>query len=207
MNITDFLEARIVEDEKATRPATVIISGGWPAPEVPNCVGPEGKGCTARWGIPPHNDAERHWWKSSDVQEAIASHEMTHATTQQRRMLAECAAKRAITAHSYWKPEERPTDAELHLRSRHPAYEYETTEGQRKSWDDADKPPEGEGWERNVDAGRDGWDRFDFHEESYWRRLKPESERKEWKQWIPNDLRAIAAVYKDHPDYDPDWAL
>jgi hypothetical protein len=123
------------------------------------------------------------------------------------RLLAECAAKRAIIANTYWRPQERPTDAELHFRSSHPAYEYTTTEGQRKSWDDADEPPEGEGWERNVDSGHGGWDRFDFHEESYWRRLKPESERKEWEQWIPNDLRAIAAVYKDHPDYQQEWAV
>jgi len=121
-------------------------------------------------------------------------------------VLAECAAKRAILSGSHWEPRPRPTDTELHFRSSHPAYEYRTTEGQRKAWDDADEPPEGEGWERNTAAGRDGWERFDFHEESYWRRLKPEAERKEWKQWIPNELRAIAAVYADHPDYREDWA-
>ncbi|QDK01951.1 hypothetical protein SEA_VIBAKI_71 [Arthrobacter phage Vibaki] len=60
----------------------------------------------------------------------------------------------------------------LHRDRRHPAYEYETTEGPRKSWNDYDRPPEGDGWERNTDAGRDGWDRFDYTEESYWRRLK-----------------------------------
>lgn len=65
------------------------------------------------------------------------------------------------------------TDAELHARRQHPLWEYETTEGQRKSWDDADTPPEGDGWERNTDAGRNGWDRFDYTEESYWRRLRP----------------------------------
>lgn len=62
----------------------------------------------------------------------------------------------------------------LHAERRHPAWEYATTEGQRKAWDDADTPPEGEGWERNVDAGRNGWDRFDYTEESYWRRRRPE---------------------------------
>jgi len=66
----------------------------------------------------------------------------------------------------------QPTVAELHARRAHPAYEYATTEGQRKAWDDADTPPEGEGWERNTDAGRNGWDRFDYTEESYWRRPK-----------------------------------
>ncbi|WP_420032285.1 DUF6247 family protein [Streptomyces sp. cg28] len=68
------------------------------------------------------------------------------------------------------------TDAELHARRAHPDYEYATTEGPRKQWDDIDVPPhdeEGEpepGWERNTDAGRDGWERFDYTEESYWRR-------------------------------------
>lgn len=67
-------------------------------------------------------------------------------------------------------------DAELHRRFAHPAYQYETTEGQRKCWDAVDEPPEGEGWERNVDAGRDGWERFDYTEESYWRRLRDRPE-------------------------------
>jgi hypothetical protein len=61
---------------------------------------------------------------------------------------------------------------ELHKMARHPDYEYATTEGQRKSWNDSDTPPLGEGWERNVDMGRKGWDRFDYTEESYWRRKK-----------------------------------
>jgi hypothetical protein len=125
------------------------------------------------------------------------------------RAVAECAAKRAIIAGEYWEPRQRPTDAELHRRSAHPAYEYETTEGPRKRWDDPDEPPEGDGWERNLDAGRpgEGWDRFEYTEESYWRRLKPEADRKEWVQYIPKSLRAIASVYKDHPGYDKDWLL
>lgn len=64
------------------------------------------------------------------------------------------------------------TDAQLHAQFAHPDFEYKITAGQRKAWDYADDPPDGEGWERNVDAGRpgEGWDRFDYHEESYWRR-------------------------------------
>ena len=49
-------------------------------------------------------------------------------------------------------------------------YEYKTTTGPRKMWDDQDTPPEGEGWVRDMDQGRDGWERFDYHEESYWKR-------------------------------------
>ncbi|MFD4740588.1 hypothetical protein ACFWNQ_24970 [Streptomyces virginiae] len=71
-------------------------------------------------------------------------------------------------------------DSVLHAERRHPNWEYATTEGPRKAWDDVDVPPcdymgrPEPGWERNVDAGRpgEGWDRFDYTEESYWRRLK-----------------------------------
>lgn len=68
-----------------------------------------------------------------------------------------------------------PTVAELHARFAHPFYEYATTQGPRKKWDQIDELPEGDGWERNIDAGRpgEGWERFDYHEESYWRRLRP----------------------------------
>lgn len=70
------------------------------------------------------------------------------------------------------------SDSELHARRAHPDFEYATTEGPRKQWDDVDVPPcneEGDpdpSWERNVDAGRDGWERWDYTEESYWRRRK-----------------------------------
>ncbi|MFJ4365088.1 hypothetical protein ACIP4S_13145 [Streptomyces chartreusis] len=73
------------------------------------------------------------------------------------------------------------TDAELHARFAHPAYEYRTTQGPRKQWDDAGTPPADDKgdpdptWERNTDAGRDGWERFDYTEESYWRRPLPEA--------------------------------
>jgi hypothetical protein len=70
------------------------------------------------------------------------------------------------------------SDAELHARHAHPDFEYRITNGPRKQWDTMDVPPTDEdgiperGWERNVDRGRDGWERFDYHEESYWRRPK-----------------------------------
>lgn len=125
-----------------------------------------------------------------------------------RRVLAECAAKRAIIEAQRWAPKSRPSDSELHCRASHPSYEYATTEGPRKQWDDADEPPEGGGWERNTDIGYgQGWARLDYTEESYWRRLKPEAEQREWKQHIPIALRALAAVYSDHPDYQQEWAL
>ena len=92
------------------------------------------------------------------------------------RLLAEAYGIRTVSP-----PDEESvpeTDEQLHARCAHPAYEYATTEGQRKQWDDVDVPPCGDdgvpdsSWERNTDAGRDGWDRFDYTEESYWRRLR-----------------------------------
>ena len=34
--------------------------------------------------------------------------------------------------------------------------------------------PEGECWERNIYVGDKGWERFDYHEEAYWMKLKEE---------------------------------
>ncbi|TFB96544.1 MULTISPECIES: hypothetical protein [unclassified Cryobacterium] len=54
-------------------------------------------------------------------------------------------------------------------------YETATTTGPRKSWDRSidDPPDDREGWELDPTKGRPGesWDRFDYHEERYWRRL------------------------------------
>lgn len=73
-----------------------------------------------------------------------------------------------------------PGEAEsvFHAQRAHPDWEYATTEGPRKRWDDIDTPPTGDdgepdpSWQRNTDAGRDGWERFNHTEESYWRRPK-----------------------------------
>lgn len=61
-------------------------------------------------------------------------------------------------------------EAWLHGQRLHPDWEYETTTGPRKQWDDADRPPPGDDWRPNVEAGQDGWERFEYHEEAYWRR-------------------------------------
>jgi len=68
---------------------------------------------------------------------------------------------------------ELATADELHARCANPGWEYASTEGPRKQWDDAGVPPEGDGWERNAAKGIDGWERFDYTEESYWRRPAP----------------------------------
>ncbi len=62
-------------------------------------------------------------------------------------------------------------EAFLHSLERHPDYEYATTTGGRKCFDG--HAPEGDGWISNVHQGREGWERFDYHEEAYWMRLKP----------------------------------
>ncbi len=49
-------------------------------------------------------------------------------------------------------------------------WERATTSGPRKAFDE--HPPEGEGWERDLDRGRNGWERFDYHEEAYWKRRR-----------------------------------
>ncbi|MER6534705.1 DUF6221 family protein [Streptomyces sp900105755] len=106
----------------------------------------------------------------------------------------------------------RIVEAQLHASFAHPGYEYRTTDGPRKQWDDIDRPPcdwDGEpepGWERNIDAGRAGmgWDRFDYTEESYWRRLRPGGPR---KPHIPRGLRIMAKPFAGHPDHKgEEWA-
>lgn len=74
--------------------------------------------------------------------------------------------------------QKRVVEARLHAERRHPDFEYATTHGPRKQWNDPERPPAGENsdpdytWQPNPDAGRpgQGWDRFDYHEEAYWRR-------------------------------------
>lgn len=65
----------------------------------------------------------------------------------------------------------------LHNRQNHPDYEYATTDGPRKNFDEDE--PEGDGWVRNVHIGRNGWERFDYHEEAYWMRIKAAFTEKE----------------------------
>lgn len=200
MDITEFLLTRIAEDEAAAQAAIQghADDGVWTAGD---------------------NNGEQEGYPGDCAVEGIGikiydegGHDLDQAKHiarwDPRRVLAECAAKRAIIEAQHWAPKSGPSDSELHCRASHPSYEYATTEGPRKQWDDADEPPEGVGWERNTDIGYgQGWARLDYTEESYWRRLRPEPERKEWKQHIPTSLRALATVYSDHCDYQQEWSL
>lgn len=116
------------------------------------------------------------------------------------RVLAECEAKRRII-ELHTSPPDTRTEAEMHRARAHPAWEYDTTTGPRKAWGNPDVPPDSSGWVPNVDAGRDGWERFDYHEESYWRRPRVEP--------LPRreslTLRLLAQPYAGHPDYRPEW--
>ena len=55
-----------------------------------------------------------------------------------------------------------------HALENMPGWEYKTMHGNRKG----DEPfgLYDDGWEKNKEMGRDGWERFDFHEEYYLRR-------------------------------------
>jgi hypothetical protein len=96
MKITEFLLARITEDEVRATPKTICVSGGPPAPEVPNCIGPDGRGCSDHWRLEPPVDASQRWWNTPGIEAQMRAHEMTHITPSQHRGLAECTAKRAI---------------------------------------------------------------------------------------------------------------
>lgn len=125
-------------------------------------------------------------------------------------VIADCDAKLALIDELDVPDGPVLTDPQLHARFAHPAWEYRVTEGPRKQWDDADRPPcddNGDpepGWERNTDAGRDGWERWDNTEESYWRRLRPDGPR---PVHIPRPLRILAKPFVGHPDHKgEEWA-
>ncbi|MET7975747.1 DUF6221 family protein [Streptomyces mirabilis] len=129
-----------------------------------------------------------------------------------RRVLADLDAKLALVdeIEPPMEADGPASDAELHALESHPAYEYRTTSGPRKQWDDADVPPcddNGDpepGWERNTDAGRDGWERWDYTEESYWRRPRPDGPLPEH---VPRALRIMAQPFAGHPDHKgEEWA-
>lgn len=75
-------------------------------------------------------------------------------------------------------------------------FEYRTTEGPRKHFDE-DIPPEGEGWVKNIHKGRKGWNRFDYTEEAYWMRTKTvqiEDNEKEIK--VSNPYEEISKLHQ-----------
>ncbi len=86
-----------------------------------------------------------------------------------RRELLKAAADRIEELEALLKPSEITLDG----------WEYKTVETGRKSGTThEDVWPEGDGWEIDITSGRvdtpsAGWDRFDCHEELYFRRRFP----------------------------------
>lgn len=144
------------------------------------------------------------WVADGELPAGFARHV---ATWDPARVLRELAMKREWLADAaqtvdYYDKQAALSDDELHDRRNHPAWEYATTEGPRKAWYHADEPPEGEGWERNATASDpDAWERFDYTEESYWRRRRPEGPEPEP---VPVTLRRLAQPYATRKDY-PAW--
>lgn len=101
LTLAEFLLARIAEREREAWCGTVVISGGAPAPEVPNCIGPSRTGdCPEQWRLKA--EPTPGWWKRPDVMQRMREHELSHATAAQRRVRAECQALRRVVAE--WGP-------------------------------------------------------------------------------------------------------
>jgi hypothetical protein len=195
--IADFINAQYRRIEEAARAAT---DGPWSVGSVMHDIG------TADVLSNSGNITSAREEPCCSIEDA--THIAIHAPA---AVLADIESKRAILK-MFTPPEREPeTDEELHARCAHPAYEYETTEGQRKTWDFADEPPWGENdepdhtWERNVDKGIDGWERFDYTEESYWRRRLPAGQERVEEE--PLVLRLLAAPFSGEPGYKEDWAV
>lgn len=94
------------------------------------------------------------------------------------------------------KEELRALTSQLHSGQRHPDYEYTTVKRGRKQGDDT--PPEGHGWEINVDINGDGFDRDDWNDIYFWRRLKTDA----IKDGVsPYDLKPVTLPPVEHSVY------
>jgi hypothetical protein len=142
--------------------------------------------------------AARDLWVPEELAGTVADTE---------RVLADVDAKRRIIddwLESVRDPCDGLSDDELHDRRAHPDYQYATTEGPCKVWD-WDVPPDGDGWERNTTAcDPEAWERFDYTEESYWRRVEPDGPIDRMAK-PPTYIRLLALPYANHPDYCEEW--
>lgn len=204
--IADFLRARYAEARD--RQHRIFRSTWRPGDPCPACGRPTEVMRTYGGGLGPLASFEpcRH-----EITDPAALRQFEEPTPDPD-VISDLDAKLALVDELEPQEEEREpeTDAQLHARFAHPAWEYRVTEGPRKQWDDADVPPTDDfgepepAWERNTDAGRDGWERWDYTEESYWRRLRPDGPRPEH---IPRPLRILAQPFAGHPDYKgEEWA-
>lgn len=202
MDIREFIAARLDEREAKARAAAEADPAPWTADAIDN--GDAGTRDGHGFGIVVADDGIPLWECEGSRTLMMTAPTARHvAAHDPARVLADVAFKRQILADNPPLPDY--TEAELHAYSMHPEWEYATTEGQRKAWDRVDVPPDGEGWERNTDKGRDGWERLDFTEESYWRRRLPPEQVQARSE--PRVLRLLAAIDSDHPDFNPAWKL
>lgn len=199
-----WFRAQLDEDERIARAATWCEdAASWHAEPSPY----DTRGKMQRWYVEDAMDdgVVSHVDPVASDDEGVARH---IAEWDPARVLREIDTKRQLLDELLPEPTEPETDAELHARRAHPAYEYRTTEGARKQFDSSIPPADDNGdpdltWEVNVDAGRDGWDRFDYTEEAYWRRRLPEGQER--KPYVPRWLRLLALPYNDRPGYCEEW--
>jgi len=104
------------------------------------------------------------------VERAVDTNKEENAKQRETIEYLSSEVKNATEFGKKYKEEAERLQAFLHLREMHPDYEYRTTEGPRKAWD-GEPDLSIERWEENVDLN-EGWERFDYTEERYWRRIK-----------------------------------
>lgn len=202
-----FLDARIAEDQDVANRANESDPAPW-------ALEPLGAGEVRDIYDTPVVDAKERAISCSPDDGVRGGHDLRTAVHIARhhpgRTLLECELKRLIVdAH---RPEDlsQYSDDELHSRFGHPEWEYTSVEVARKSGAD-DSPPD-DSWEPNdfIDMGcapdgtpypRRNWERFDYTEETYYRRRRTEPQ----KRGVPDLLVAMAKLYSDHPDYRPEW--
>jgi hypothetical protein len=94
MNHSAALEAKyrrwLHKSEAACKPRTVVISGGAPALEAPNCIGSGAGDCPEQWCIDPKAILKNNW------SILIDQHEMTHLSRAQAKKLIAIRVKRAL---------------------------------------------------------------------------------------------------------------
>lgn len=165
-SIIQFLEARITEDEQVATKAAAAVNTRWHYGERP-----AGEMWGSSDGMVTGSDDEGLWdcegsstlCAAPEVSDHMALHDPS-------RVLAECAAKRAIIAqHQAW-----PVLAKK-------APEYSTS-----------------------DDGLNGIS-YRVNQQMMW--LTEQEYLKKFGEAPPTApmIRTLAAVYKDHPDYQPEW--
>lgn len=116
-DLTDFLLARIAEDEEWARPKTVGTSGGSPGPLIPNCFECYAGAHWALDDLARQHVGDDSWYrKNPEAQSLVHEHEWTHADARQLRQRADIAAKRRIVERwrLLW---EQADEAPQHLRA------------------------------------------------------------------------------------------